>query len=420
MTIKYRDKLYSTEQLINLLFILYVFCIPFSKEFTKIISIIILLLWLFNGQIKNKLHEVYNNKIIMVFFVFILYSYISILWSDQILLSLYYVNRYWYYFIIVIIFTTIEKEMISKLTTTFLIAMFVSEIVTYGIYFDFWTTTYNDKMNLPFPTAFMGHGSYSLFAAFTAMITINKIIVINSDSIYKKIFYLVLFLMTFGNLLISGGRTGVLVFVAVFLIMLIIKFYKSIKYLFLSFILIVSLFFIGYKNISIFKSRIDVAIVDINKIVNHNDLSTSFGTRVGFIQLGWEIFKDNPVFGVGLKDNIELRMQYARENENNAMLHFTKWAVDTHFHNEYIEILTSIGLIGFFLFILFLYNITTIKIQSIEYNNLKLIFIITLVFGVTTSALFHQRETIALFSLFIGILLAQNKFEQSDRKPMVH
>ncbi len=403
---------YNIDYLINNLLLLYAFTIPFSRNINKYIAIIILLLWIVQGGLKNKFILSYQSKTILLFSIFVIYSYISIFWSDYVKDAILYVNRYFYYFIFVVIFTSIKKEFIPKLIVSFLLAMFVSEIITYGIYFELWTTKYNEQMNLPFPTAFMGHSSYSLFVTFTALLTLNKLFSKNNDNNMIKLVYIILFLLTFGNLLISGGRTGLLVFCIALIIIPIVKYRKDIRYIILTISIIFVLFTAAYKSIELFENRINAGISDIDKILNQNDFSTSFGTRVGFIHLGIEIFKDNPILGAGIKDNISIRSQYALKDENKAMLHFTKWAVDTHFHNEYIEILTSIGLVGLFIFLYFLYSLFILKIDSSEYNNIKIIFMIVLIFGITTSALFHQRHTISLFALFIGLLLAQSKFEQ--------
>jgi len=90
--------------------------------------------------------------------------------------------------------------------------MFISEIITYGIYFDFWTTKYDEAsiISKGLPTAFMSHLSYSMFLSFTALIILNKI---SSNKKRFNLLIIVYFAFIFGNLIISGGRTGLFTFV---------------------------------------------------------------------------------------------------------------------------------------------------------------------------------------------------------------
>jgi len=387
--------------------------VPLHKDYTKVLALIILVLWIIEGKYDKKTKELFNSRVIVAFTAFIIYSYISIFWSDQSGLAFNYVNKYIYYFIIPIMYTSLKKEYIHKLLLAFFIGMLVSEIITYGIYLDLWTTSYNEQGKISSPTAFMGHSAYSLLVVFTVSLTLNKILFSKNSKIMIT-FYIVLFLFTFGNILISGGRTGLL---SLFVIMFIfsVQYIKNIKNITIIILSIILLLFMGYKNVNIFKSRIDQSVNSIEKILIYDDYESPIGIRVALIRVGLEIFQDNILFGVGIKDNITQRVEYASVSDNNSFIFLSKWAPNSHFHNEYIEIVTSIGFIGLALFLYFIFTIYRINIKSSYFRNIKNIFIIILIFGITTTAMFHQRQTISLFALFIGLVLLQNKYEQEKQ-----
>jgi len=404
------------SKFVNYLILLYAFTIPFSRGVNKTIAFVLLFFWLLEGTLKSKFLESLNNRTIFAFLLFIFYSYISILWSEHTKEALYYANRYIYYFSIIVIFTSLKKEFIPKVIISFLLAMLPSETITYGIYFEFWTTTFNESYHAPFPTAFMGHTAYSVFLSLTALLTVNKILLTNKAISLENLFYTVLFLFTFGNLIISGGRTGLLIFFIAIIVIGLYSHKRELKKVGLFFLGIALLSLFSYKNIEIFQDRVDSASDDIEKLFYAKSFDSSWGTGVGLIYLGAKIAKDNPFFGVGIKDNADVKVEYAKNDDLEGIEYFVKHIKDAHFHNEYIEILTSIGLIGLVLFLYFLYSLINIRIKSVEYETIKIAFFIVLVLSITTSALFHQRHNIALFALFIGILLTKSKFELEEEK----
>ena len=402
---------YSINSYINNIFILYAFSIPFYKDITRILAFILLALWMIEGNYREKSKEILNNRVIVAFSIFVIYSFISIFWSEEKNLALHYVSKYFYYLVIPIMYTSIKKEYIPKLLLSFLVGMLLSEIITYGVYFEFWTTAYNERVISPSPTSFMGHSAYSLFVVLTAALTLNKLLFFKNTK-PMIIFYTVLFLFAFGNILISGGRTG-LISLLIFMIIFTFIHIKNFKYVLVFISIIIGLLFFGYKNIEIFKQRLDQSYKSFEKVLNNNYRS-SIGTRVALVNIGIEIAKDNPVFGVGIKDNITKRVEYAAKNDNKSIRYFSRWSPKSHYHNEYIEILTSIGLVGLSMFLYFIFTLYNERIKSVYFNNLKIIFVTSLVFGTTTSAMFHHREPIALFGLFIGLILLQSKFEREN------
>lgn len=415
-------KKYTVNDIINYLLIIYTFSIPFDKGVTKVLGLLLILLWLFDKNLLDRIKTIFTSKVILFFTLFIIYNYISLFWTNHLEYAYYYVSKYFYYLPIIVIFTSIKKEYIKYLVYTFLVAMFVSEIITYGIYFELWSTKYNDLKNISSPTAFMSHTIYSAILALAALITFYKLFTVKNH--FFLILGIVFYISVTINLFISGGRTGILPFILghFFIVMIIYKlrFLSILSILFVFF----TFLYISYLNVNFFKQRIDQGYNNINSIIENKNFTTPIGTRIAMIYIGLEITKDNLVFGVGIKDNMDKMLEYAKDNK---VLEYTKDNKDFnfkhlktfykwHFHNQYIEITTQIGLIGLILFLSIFYTLTRTEIRDKEINSIKYIFVFTFLFSIVSSDLFHQKHYIYVVGLFIGLILAQNRYEKLEEE----
>ncbi len=415
--IKTSLKLISINDLINYLFIAYAFLVPLNKDGVRIIGVLLFLLWIIEGNFKNKFIILKTNRVIFMFFLFVIYNYISLFWTNEIELSINYVGAYFYYFPFVIMLTSLKKEYLPKLINVFLLAMFLSEIVNYGIYLDFWTTAHNELQEKLFgnelPRAFMGHSAYSLFLAFASLLLLNKFIY--ESSLKYKYLYLSFFVITFISLMVSGGRTGLLPFIITLFIYILFNIKRiKIKNIIIFLTLIISLLAISFSTIKVTNERFSQAKMDIQNIFE-GEFNSSFGLRIALVELGIEVVKENPIFGVGIKENLVAALELSKTPEYKKYDYFSTWSKKDNYHNQYIEIATQLGLVGLTIFLLFLYYIAKIKISNSEYFNIKLIFVSMLIFGITTTGMFHHRFPIGLFALFIGILLVYSKYEKEDK-----
>lgn len=400
---------------LNYLFVLYAFVIPFSKDINKFIALTIFILWIFEANFKEKLKLIVKNKLIITFVVFIIYSYITILWSEYTKEAIHHVNRYFYYFVFIFIFTSLKKEFIIKTIVAFLLGMFLSEIIMYGIYFDFWTTSYSEKYPGNIPRAFMWHTQYSILIAFTVLLTANKLFFKNDNNILKTL-YILLLIITLLSLSLSGGRIGLVIALSSLLLITLYSFKyiaKKAVVILLGTLLILS---ISYNYINLFKHRVNMVYNDISKVLLNDNYASSLGVRIALIDLGLQISNENILFGVGIKDNLDKKVEYAQKEENKNYKFLASTSHKMHFHNEYIQILTSIGLVGLILFLYFLYALVTIRIKSLEFSNLKLILFTTILLGMMASTILYNRHIIAFIALFIGILLAINRIENENKK----
>ena len=69
--------------------------------------------------------------------------------------------------------------------TAFLLAIFISEILSYGMFWEVFHLPWHNYSHEPFPTPFISHISYSTLVAFAVILLINRTIYDNENNINK-------------------------------------------------------------------------------------------------------------------------------------------------------------------------------------------------------------------------------------------
>lgn len=397
----------SYEKTINYFILLYAFCLPISRSGISLSVIILILLWTLQGNFKEKLTEIKQNYFIIAIFIFILYSFIAVLWSTDKLFALEYIKKYYHFLIIPIIFTSLKKESISKVFSAFLLGMLISEITSYGIFFKLWT---KEGVSSDDPSPFMDHSNYSTYLAFTVFILLHKIIYIKD--LKWKLFYGLFFIFSTSNLFLNGGRTGQFSFLIALFIVGFLGFRNKIRATIGVIILGATIFISAYNISPIFKDRFNYFLHDLGAMVYKKDFSNSFSTRVALWITGIDASKDNLIFGTGIGDETT--------NAESSIVKYkipdifgskdTKDYID--FHNVFIQYLVQLGIIGLILFLSIFYFLFKLNIKDKIYRNLLVLFLILYLIHSMLGNSFHITQSMILFVLFSSIFITISKFEE--------
>ena len=284
--------------------------------------------------------------------------------------------------------------------------MFISEILSYGIFFELWTTRHGDPSD---PTPFMNHLDYSTFLTFTSLLLFNRFF--NTHNVKIRIFYFVYFLFVTSNLFLNGGRTGQLAFaVALFVVG-----FTNIKNKFLAFFfmlfLLITIFYTAYQVSPNFKERSNEAKAELINIKSNDDgqYRGSFGQRLGAWIVGVEIIKDNPIIGVGVSTEMVALQQYIKEDPQLKNKDLETVYYIFHYHNEYMQTTVQLGLIGLFLYFFIWYALLKLSIADKNINNLRIIFIVVFLTASNVETIFHNQFPMSLFALFVGIFIHYSK-----------
>jgi O-antigen ligase len=375
--------------------------IPVSRAGIVLFSALIVIVWLFQPTIKDDIKYLSKNRFTVVFIIFVLYTFIALLWSSNIDEGINYAKRYWYYLPMFIIATNLKKEYINSVISAFLLSMLLSEILSYGMYFEI--LDIKNRVT-PYPTPFMHHIQYSVFVVFTSLFLLNKIYYL--DELKNKMMYGVFFITVTMNIFINGGRTGYITFFIALGIVAFLNIKNKMKASLVAIVIMIGTLFVAYNYSSTFQQRMDDSVVEIKEI-NNNNLLTSVGQRIAMYQIGSEIIADNFLFGVGTGEEMDALKVDIDKNHSE----FSAIKQRRHFHNVFLHTAVQLGILGLILQILIFYYLLKLDIKDKYYLNMKYMFATVYILSCFSGNMFHQQFTMALFALIVGILLSASKDE---------
>ena len=178
-----------------------------------------------------------------------------------------------------------------------------------------------------------------------------------------------------------------------------------------SIVALISLVFIFISFNSRYKTRYFsphlLTILEKNGLSNY--LQTSqYGAQYN---VAIEIFKDNPVFGVGIKnyriENLNSKYNDLKHKENRL-----RWG--THPHQIHLEILSETGLFGYSCFFIFIslsifFSIKSYLINKNIYQLSGILFILTSMLPLLPSGSFLSTYTSSIFWINYAIMIAYIK-----------
>jgi len=380
--------------------LLFAFMMPLSRATNSLFDALLIVLLLLQGNYKQHFETLKHSALAKVLLLFIAYTVLSLLWTEHLHEGLNAKKLYIQWFAIFAIALSIKKEQVFTVVSAFLFGMLVSEFLTYGMFFEFWKIKGHGA---EYPSPFMFHIDYSVFLAFTALILLNRILSQRYNP-KEKFFLLLFFLTVTGNLFINDGRTGQLAFLVGIFATVFIHFKINLKSIGIALVLIAVLFSGAFQLSSKFQQRVEAAQSDIHKITQGN-LDSSWGYRVAMYRVAADIFKENPLIGVGVGDYQSAAKTALDKNDHGFSEAFKTFLPKRHFHNQYLNVLVQGGLIGLILMLMIFYYLVKLTIEDPELKELSLIFAVVMLTAFLPEPLWLKQFTNMLFILFMGLFL---------------
>lgn len=381
----------------------FAFTFPLSRAAVSFFVIWFTVLFLLDRDYKNTWKQIKKNRVFWAMGGLITVLALSLLWSTDKSDGLNQLRLYGYWIIIPVLALNLKKEWLPNIITAFLGGMFISEIIAYGIYFEWWT--FKDRTP-DYPAPFMSHIHYSIFLATTSIILLSRLLS-KRYSWRSKLPMFIFFITSTGNLMISTGRTGQLGFFVAIAIVMIIHYRLTIRSLIFFTVFAVTLAVGAYSTIDLFKMRVDQATQDVRKLQT-GDYESSWGWRAAFWVVTGDIVREHPMLGAGLGD-YRLAAREALEKNSHGFNEATiAWCSDTHFHNQYLMILAQTGLVGFVLMIWLFIELFRLKISDPELKEFSALGLTVFVVACIAEPLWILQFPIILFVFITSVSLASS------------
>jgi O-antigen ligase len=378
MTINKRFDLDKTYQY---LLIALSFLLPLTVFGANLIIVSICFLWLFSGNYKAKYIQIISSKFIVASIVFYCLHILGLIWTEDFQWGIHILHKMWYFLLLLpVLFSIVKKDYIRFYISAFLIAIAITEVASYLVWFELVAPFKHASVQNPTP--FMSHISYNPILAFAIYLVLHELFFNKKmTNLLFSIYSFFAISMTI-NMFITGGRAGqVVFFVMVSLIIFQILDKQRVKSLMVILLVIPGIFYTSYQLSDLFKDRVNWAVYEITNYSDPQVASSSVGLRINFTKNSWDIIKDNPLIGIGTGD---FPSEYKKINQINT----PDLPNASNPHNMYILVLMQLGFLGL------------ISMLSIFYFQIKRSF--------KSSNKFIRDVGIALPVMFLVIMLSDS------------
>jgi O-antigen ligase len=338
------------------------FFLPITVFGGNLFAVLIFLLWIIKADFKSDFHRLKNNKLIIAVFLYLLLHVIALLWTADIESGLYTLRKQLKFLFIPIFMLFVKREHVKYYILAFLASMSLSEIWSYGIFFEL-LPLYGDATLID-PIPLMSHANYTAFLTIAIYFLLYYVLLDPSIEKLKKITYGFFIITMSINIFITGGRAGQVMYFAMLVVVIFQYFPKNLfKAFLISFFIVLVTSSVFYVNSKIFSDRVDSAVTELSDYKNHTKSST--GLRISAAINSWDIIKENPIIGVGTGDYRTEFIKFSDKNEL-GLTNFRNGVMTYNPHNMYVLILVQFGLVGLIALLYMFYAQIKIAINSNE------------------------------------------------------
>ncbi len=370
-------------------------------------SIILFLLTLINPSRKKSFKIILRERTFQVLFIFILFTYLSVLWSKSPVLfngDLHTnIGRFKYYFLIcpAVYLSNLSKNDINKIFIVIALAPALSIILYYTNHFGISNIFFQNKNSIL--SHYLIQNFFILFSILFLYIKVLSIIKLKK---YNKLFiYIPLFLVACISLVIDKRTDSRLMDLIFILILAITPLYYLSKKLYIPLLIIIA----ATSSLLILNTNsFERGINSFSRAITKNVYKSSWGHRTGYILTGIEIFRKSPFIGNGINDISRLIGKVVKEKPE-----YFKGEYQRHFHNGHINILAAVGIFGYLLLIYFLILLFRLDIKDKNIYVFKNMTIIILFFAMMGEDYLTIKSPTNFLSILIALFITYKHIEHS-------
>ena len=324
------------------LLILLAFTFMASIAIGNILLMLILLLWLLEGNFPEKFQAIKHNPFALASIAFVGLHFLGLLWTSDWEFAAFVLKKEFKYLMIPVLMTVLKREHVPYYLLAFFLSMLLLVGISYGIYWELippYTIFGLEKVEDPTP--FVGHIVYNPVLAFTLYLLLYAVFLLKPLSLPLKVLGLVLFVIMGVDMFLTQGRMGQVVFL-VLLALFVFQFYqgKLLKPALIALALVVTIAPAAYWFSPVVHDRVNLAVYEVQ---NYEQApNSSMGLRVIMLLNSFEMIQDNPLLGVGTGDYRQEYIKVNRENFPEA----DRGEILNHPHNVYVQEMVQFGVLG--------------------------------------------------------------------------
>jgi hypothetical protein len=363
-------------------------------------SIVIFLLMFFHKPIKWT--KLFHEKELLLLFIFILFTYASILWSELPLGPELKTNigRFKYYFLLIpaIYFANYSKTEVLRLF--YILAVSTLPIVI-SRYTNMFELTNFQALYFGDPDSWLAsHLMSNLIIIFGGIFFyIRSLQFFRKGSFKYAGIHFILFLFWSLSILIFEPTESRMLDLTLFALVILTTIY-FINQRFVIYFLIFSL--TSVMAFVLHHQEFMRGVSEAKKAINEDYYNGAIGWRLGYSIVGFKIFMERPLFGNSINDDVPYKMNQMKITDPK---YFKGEEHVTYIHNEHVNCLAQIGIIGYLFLLYLFYLFWKMKIKDSElhwFKNMVLAGYLLAMFGMHYLSL---KQSTNLFAIFIVLFV---------------
>ncbi len=390
---------FYSNHLFSSLIILLVFSFPYSIRISAMITVLLVISWLFTAFYKGsgKLVEGVKDKYAIVFLLLFVMSILSLLNSED--KGLFHIEKKLSLLIFPLILVN-YKISENMLRTTFW--YFISSCAIASVYSLVNAIFKPELFGVEMTNEAIGisHVYFGLYLSFAIVLLIYLLV---TDLNHKVISFVIVLLIVFFLIvmfILSGKMSIISLFLLAFVAGVVVtvltrRWLRGFVLLCCPLVILIAVF----ASSSTVRSRFSYLFNKEHHFVGDNAWS-SIGVRFTAYKCAREVFAATPILGTGLGD-VQHDLNRCYENYNFLTV------IDTNAHNQYIQILLGSGVIGLFCFLFVLVYPVVHAIRQKNYLYVCFIFLFTLC--CLTESLLERQQGVMFYGFFNMILFYNSR-----------
>jgi O-antigen ligase len=257
------------------------------------------------------------------------------------------------------------------------------------------------------PAATMSHLDFSMILAVACLLILVHLAHRTAPSRPGTTLWVLLFGLTIGGLLLNIGRSGQFAFAAT-LTVLIPFLLRRRSWIIRVGVLIAAaaVLITTYVAVPALHERVGTATVELHDAVVEGRVDTNQGKRVAGIVVGLEMVKTRPVIGTGIGGNMP---EFRRLLETTYPQYRDAVSWFPHFHNQYLQVGTELGMVGFASLLGIFAALFSGKYRSPEFRAAAVAVGCAYLFGFFGDPFLHKQLPLVLFALSTGIISSDDE-----------
>ncbi|MCZ2414506.1 MAG: O-antigen ligase family protein [Burkholderiales bacterium] len=318
------------------------FCIPVQVAPAYLLSAAMLLLWLIEGDLRRKLRELAGEPLVWIVLGCYGVLLLSLLWSDDRGWGWQIMQRHRFFLLFPLYYSVARREHFGRYVGAFLASIALCEALAFYNWarLHYWPGLPEGIRveKSPDDTApFVDRIFYTPALALAGYLAGHRLL-FDAQTPGRRLVYGGLLATTTLNLLIAGGRAGMVGFLVLLALLAFQRFARRPVVAGSAAAALVAVVLVGgYHGSSYFRSRVDDAVDTYVHYRERPDSSVSL--RLVYAMNALRVYAAHPLLGVGVGD-------YPKEYERVNATHTPQWTPAWNPHNHYLLVLTAAGLPG--------------------------------------------------------------------------